>query len=313
MQLFGRAAGPRLIPLLNQGRAGMQEVMDQAQRMGLFVTKEQTRIGEGMHDALSFMMQVARGARTQIGLVFAPVITRAADAFREAIARNWTTLLGLARDIEARVVPIVDDLIRLLEGKDLEVQNKSILVARDAIVRFGRDAQGSIVNIVVPAFKTLRAVLGTVADAINLVFGTHLTGAQVGFALAAAKFLGLFGAISTAVRVALAGVRVLIAGLVLLAQNFGLIVSAGRAVLVLLAALAGWPALIVAGLAAAAALVVTFWDEIKSGAAAAWEFLKGAFQAGWEFVGQGFATLIGAVASAWESIKSSTAAIWQSS
>jgi hypothetical protein len=311
MELFGRAAGPRMIPLLNQGRAGMQEVMNQVQSMGLFVTREQAKIAEGMNDALSFMMQVARGARTQIGLVFAPVITRAADAFREAIARNWTTLQGFARDIEARIAPIVDDLIRLLEGKDSEVQNKSILAARDAILRFGRDAKSTINTIIVPAFRTLRAVLGGVADSINLVFGTQLTGSQVGLALAAARFLSLFSTISTAVRLAFAGVRVLIAGLVLLAQNFGLIVAVGRAALVVLAAFAGWPALIVAGVLAAAALIVAFWDEIKAGATAAVEVVTGAFQVAWQFIDQGFAALSATVSSAWEAITSATAALWE--
>jgi hypothetical protein len=312
MELFGRAAGPRLIPLLNQGRAGMQEVMDEAERMGLFVTREQTRIAEGMNDALSFMAQVARGARTQIGLVFAPVITRAADALREAIARNWTTLLGFAREIEARVTPVVDDLIRLLEGKDAEVQNKAILVARDAVLSFGRDAQAAITNIIVPAFRGLMAVLQGLAATVNAVFGTELNGAQIGLALVAAKFLGLFGTIGAAVGVAAAGVRVLIAGLVLLAQNFGLAVAAGRGVLVILAALVGWPALIAAGFIAAGVLIVAFWDEIKAAAATAWQSMQTAFQTGLQSIQQGFAALTSTIALVWESLKSSTAALWQS-
>lgn len=71
------------------------------------------------------------------------------------------------------------------------MQSKWIVDLKDAVVQFGKDVYADVTNVVLPGFKLLRDAAQFVADQINKLFGTDLTGGQL---LITAFILGIVGA-----------------------------------------------------------------------------------------------------------------------
>jgi hypothetical protein len=76
MQYFGKS-GADLIPFLNQGRAGIEELRKEAQRLGIVVSKEAAEAAAKFNDNLTTLKAGAEGAGMAIG---GPLIKALADA-----------------------------------------------------------------------------------------------------------------------------------------------------------------------------------------------------------------------------------------
>ncbi len=81
MQLLGRS-GAKLIPLFNEGSEGIRKMTEEAQRLGIVLTKEQAAIAENFNDELLRSKSVLIGVRNQIAVRLLPVITRNLEKFR---------------------------------------------------------------------------------------------------------------------------------------------------------------------------------------------------------------------------------------
>lgn len=82
MKLFGRS-GAELIPLLNQGRAGLKAAGDEARRLGVLLDGEAAAAAERFNDNLTRMNVAVKGARDQIIIGLVPVMDDLVNAFRE--------------------------------------------------------------------------------------------------------------------------------------------------------------------------------------------------------------------------------------
>jgi TP901 family phage tail tape measure protein len=211
VQFFGQRAGPLLIPLLNEGRDAIARYSRQLDELGGPLSEAETRIGTNLVDAFGLLRIALDLTRTRLGLIFAPTVQSAVDAFRQGVANNATALQDLARQIEARVTPVVEDLIALLSGRADDVSDPRILEWRDAIVGFASDVQSAVTGIIVPAFRALVSAAESVSTAINRVFGTEFSGTQILIAAAVARFLGLFRVLGAAIGVLTTSFRLLIA------------------------------------------------------------------------------------------------------
>jgi hypothetical protein len=99
VELFGQRVGPQLIPLLNQGRAGIEGLKKEAEQLGVVIS-------------------------TQTG--------KAAEEFNDNITRLKTSLQGLGLSIAQQVLP---QLVRLSEELLVGLRNSNGLI--DAITTFG--------------------------------------------------------------------------------------------------------------------------------------------------------------------------------
>lgn len=72
--LFGRS-GAKMIPLLNSGRAGIEQLMQQAQRLGLIMSQEAADAAELFNDNLTVLQGVSRGAANQIAAELLPTLS----------------------------------------------------------------------------------------------------------------------------------------------------------------------------------------------------------------------------------------------
>ena len=187
IEIFGRRLGPQLVELLSEGRKAIDDIGKRAENLGLIMTNTEFKIAKDMTDALALLRRGIAATKNSMSLLFAPAIIEAAELFTEAIGRNRTSLILWASEVATKVRPILLDLVRALTGDIDAIETGWIKSARQFIVDLGAAIVKVTQNIIVPAFTALMAVLQTVANAINGIFGTKLTAADVGVVLILGK------------------------------------------------------------------------------------------------------------------------------
>lgn len=81
VKLFGKA-GLDLIPFLNQGKAGIAELMAEAQRLGLVLSKEDAEAANRFNDELKKLQGTMRGLVLEGGKPLVGVLTELMETFR---------------------------------------------------------------------------------------------------------------------------------------------------------------------------------------------------------------------------------------
>ncbi|RVD36781.1 hypothetical protein EN741_24920 [Mesorhizobium sp. M4B.F.Ca.ET.019.03.1.1] len=259
IELFGKA-GAELLPFLNEGKAGLFELGEQAKKLGIVLTDAQAAIGDDLGDSLDSLSKAAAGARLQLGLIFAPGLTVLANGFARIISSNRDLLIEFGQAINQKVLSVVTDLLNLLSGNSQNLENPWIGEWSAAIIQFGNDVSGVFNGFVLPAFKLLREGAQFVADALNKVFGTDITAGELALGAAILSAVGAFALLGSTIAAVVAGIGFL-AGLV-----------------------GGIPLAIAAAAVTAGVLIGVFWEDLKAGAAAAWEFITNGAAGAWQAI-----------------------------
>jgi hypothetical protein len=74
MEFFGKKLGQELIPLLNQGSAGLRAMGDEAERLGLVLNSAQAKAAADFNDNLDRLGQLSRGVAVSIGNALIPAL-----------------------------------------------------------------------------------------------------------------------------------------------------------------------------------------------------------------------------------------------
>ena len=188
VEIFGRRLGPQLVELLSGGRKAIEDIGKRAEGLGLIMSNTEFKVAKDMNDALALLRRSVAATKNSIGLLFAPAIIDAAELFTEAIGRNRTDLILWASEIATKVRPVLLDLVRALTGDAEAITTGWIRTARQLIVDLGAAIANVTQNIIVPAFTAFVAILQTVAETINGIFGTKLTAADIGVVLVLARW-----------------------------------------------------------------------------------------------------------------------------
>jgi len=111
--LFGKA-GAQLIPLLNGGKAGLDDYVKMARDFGLIVSKDAAPTAERFNDALEQLSFVGKGVGNQLATTLGPVLadlaTKAATFFR---GDQWKAVLA---DISAAAQAVVDNFLAIIDA-----------------------------------------------------------------------------------------------------------------------------------------------------------------------------------------------------
>jgi lambda family phage tail tape measure protein len=125
VKLFGKS-GMDMIPFLNQGAAGINQLTAEAERLGLKLTTETARSAEAFNDNLTALKASSSSLGIALARDFLPELTNITDAMREAaneagtLKALWVGLGGVgnlifngteikrARDEVARIQELVD-------------------------------------------------------------------------------------------------------------------------------------------------------------------------------------------------------------
>lgn len=87
MDIFGKS-GADMIPLLNEGAAGIQKMMDRSDELGFTMSEELARAGDEFNDSLDEMMAGLTGVRNVIGAKLLPALLPLVKKITEFIVQN---------------------------------------------------------------------------------------------------------------------------------------------------------------------------------------------------------------------------------
>lgn len=97
-ELLGEKVGPALVPLLNQGAAGLKDMADEAERFGRVVTDDAAKAAEQFNDNLTKLQERGAGFAAVIGNEVIPWVNRLIDEFgagARAAGGFWSALGAL--------------------------------------------------------------------------------------------------------------------------------------------------------------------------------------------------------------------------
>jgi hypothetical protein len=306
VQLFGRRVGPQLNELLGQGSKGITALIKDFDKLGAGLSTKQLTIGDELNDSLGRLGTVAKGTKTQLGLLFAPALTEAAGRITEAMAKSRGEFLKLGEAVAARVAPVIRDVTSLIVGEPQKIQS-SFIAAADKTFR----ALGTVVTGLQQIFQGWLVILERVGQVINAIFGTQLTGGDVAAFLIVTKLVGGFQLLLTAGRAVAAAFGLLGTVFTALGGPLGLII---RGVALVAAAIGGLPLI----LAIAAAAIVAFfavwafnnWDKIRKFASDTWNAIVKGVTDLWRGVQKLFGDGVNAVNAFWKKLGDGATAIW---
>jgi len=84
MKLFGKSAGPELIPFLNQGKTGIKELTDEAQRMGAVISTDMANQSAQFNDSMAKMGYAAKGAWNVLAGELLPTLNAVTEGMKKA-------------------------------------------------------------------------------------------------------------------------------------------------------------------------------------------------------------------------------------
>ena len=105
MELMGRA-GADLIPMLNGGRDALQDMLDEADKLGLTISAETAEAAAQFNDNLTRLTGTMRGWVTIITAELAPVLARISDAV-VAASEQFQGMSPVMRQVAAAVAGII--------------------------------------------------------------------------------------------------------------------------------------------------------------------------------------------------------------
>ncbi len=168
MEMFGRS-GTQMLPLLENGAAGINALREEARRLGLTISSEDARAAEEFSDTLNRMWRVVKQAVFAIGAALAPTLSEVAV---------WIT----------RTVKTTTDWIKQNRGLVVTVLKVAavVTVIGGGLVALGLAA--SALGTVLGGLATIASVAGTVLSAVGAVIGAILS--PVGLVIVAIVALG---------------------------------------------------------------------------------------------------------------------------
>jgi len=203
IEIFGKS-GAALIPFLNEGRDGLIKLGDTAEHLGIVFTDSQKEIGDALGDALNEVSRATLGIKNQIGILFAPAITEGAHRLRDALISNKDAILGFAKSLTDQAIPIIQDVIAALSGKDAAVKNIWVIAWRDAVIDFGKAMSSVFTGVVIPVLGLFKKTLDGAAAAVRAFTGLNINGTMIAIALAVGQVTGAFRLLRSAASLALA-------------------------------------------------------------------------------------------------------------
>lgn len=265
VELFGLRTGPKFVQFLINARESLRGFEDEFKQISL--TEAQTKLGDRTANALDLLGVVAQKARVQLGLIFAPTLERAANSFTQAILRNFGAIEQQVKSLERSITPFIDAIgMRLRgEGDDDNQALQTIFKLEQGVRSFGESVKNVFTVIIPAAFRVVMDALNGVARAFNSLFGTNLTGAELGILIVLGKITGAFALIAAGARLAFNAVRLLFSAFSVVAPVLLLL---GRLALLL------GPGGIAAGIGAAALLIVSNFETIRKAAFDTWQAIR---------------------------------------
>jgi hypothetical protein len=253
IDLFGKRVGPGLIPLLNEGRAGLQNLGDEATRMGAVFDKDAAAKGAKFNDTLTKLQTSLAGVR---------------NAFTVPFFEPFTAAMNSAAEGLAALQPAIRDVATLV---------RDVLTA----------AFKGLAAVVVPVIQAVGKAVDALLSGINKLFGTNITkehlivvAAFVAITLAVVKLAAAIGTmfpiLSGLVKL-FTGIPAILTAIVTGVKLMGTaFIALTRGVSLAISILTGLNpvTLIILAIIAAIVLLILYWPQISAAAKDAWDTIS---------------------------------------
>lgn len=145
----------KLLPMFANGSAGIRELMDEAEELGVTMSKEDTEAAASLTDAFGRMTGTLKGLTMQIGAAVAPAVEKVANTLAK---------------VTSRVVHFVKENRRLVQI--VGMVGVGIAAVGAAIIAAGAAFMGASLAIgaVMSVMSGVATVIGVVVSAIGLIF-----------------------------------------------------------------------------------------------------------------------------------------------
>jgi hypothetical protein len=142
MHIFGKAAGPELIPSLNGGREAIAAATAEAERFGIVIDKKTAKAAEAFNDNLTRLKAASEGLTTQVAAAMLPALVDLTNAFVESVKSG-----GLAKNMVAAINFVMKESKRFLLEASAAWQEVTIWInaAQEVLGKLGEgDFLGSL-------------------------------------------------------------------------------------------------------------------------------------------------------------------------
>lgn len=302
VELFGKS-GADLIPMLNDGKAGLKAFYAEAERLGLALSNEMIAKGDAFSDQLENIGEQVKGVKLQLGAALIPALSAAAEKISKVIDKitrwvqenpelvatigniamttgKWIAILGTAAIAIGSVTFIVGQF-----GKVFRIVSDSIKIGTKIVSEYKNGM------LLFRMQYALFSVWSKIAAAGQWVFNTSLYGCPVVWIVA--------------------GIMAIIAAVVLLVKYWdevaawfkklwdaivGIFKAAWEAIKKVWSTVTGW--------------FSNLWGRIKAGAGKAWDGIKNTISKAREGVQKAWGSVKGWFSNLWGNVKSGISNAW---
>lgn len=302
VELFGKS-GADLIPMLNDGKAGLKAFYAEAERLGLVLSDETTAKGDAFSDQLENIGEQVKGVKLQLGAALIPALSAAAEKISKVIDKitrwvqenpelvatigniamttgKWIAILGTAAIAIGSVTFIVGQF-----GKVFRIVSDSIKIGTKIVSEYKNGM------LLFRMQYALFSVWSKIAAAGQWLFNTSLYGCPVVWIVA--------------------GIMAIIAAVVLLVKYWdevaawfkklwdaivGIFKAAWEAIKKVWSTVTGW--------------FSNLWGRIKAGAGKAWDGIKNTISKAREGVQKAWGSVKGWFSNLWGNVKSGISNAW---
>lgn len=103
-ELFGRAAGPKMLQLLEKGSAGIAELRNEAHEMGVVLDEDAISKADEFEESQKRMTATLTGLRNTIAIAVIPVITEMAQALQKWVMQNREAIVSTLKTVLEGIV-----------------------------------------------------------------------------------------------------------------------------------------------------------------------------------------------------------------
>jgi len=160
MTLFGRT-GTNLLPMFARGAKGIEELQEEARRLGLTMSAEDAKAAEDFTDALDKLWKVVKMGVFRVGAALAPVLQRLTD-----------TITGVATKISVWIDQNRQLIVTVMQVAAAILAGGLALAALGTVISGLGSALGVLITVVTgvaTVFKLLAGVIAFLLSPIGLV------------------------------------------------------------------------------------------------------------------------------------------------
>ena len=272
-EIFGKA-GAELIPLLNKGGAGIDELMKRAAELGFVLDDEAIKASNEFNKSLGDLQDKVKGAGVHLGLAFMPTVTKAIEKIKEITERvvSWAKANP---ELIGKVIKVTTVVTGLLLGCGAFLLTVGTLIKSVLLFTKIFSITATVVKGGIIAFKMGAALIRGMSGATALLNGTQK--AYIVWQKLAAAATWLFNT-----------------------SLFGCPIV--------------WIILGIAAVVAAVVLLVKKWDAVSAFFKRLWDGIKKVFSSAWEWIKNIFLNYhpVGLVIKHWDTIKAWFSGLWDS-